>query len=327
MKKNVLQFVLSVFAILLHLSSYAQVNGGKKILVVTTNSDKDLKYGTDGWGCYFPEVVDFYSKIRKYGFTTDDIDIVSLQGGQIPLFEAQFELPVSADDQQKLRDKVKNTLKPAQVKADDYNVIYYAGGISCLVDYPSSASIGDIAKSIYEKGGVVAAVCDGISGLIPIQLSNGKPLTDGVKVTTNDYQIEYTGIDVAIELKAKGALVDQNKGVVVDKRVVTGKNVRPVQVATEVLKLLNIQFPAGVADMDMAVKPLFYPNPATSVLHTNIVAGSTTYSIYTMTGQMVQQGSIENNSISVSALHSGQYIIHTNDGTTSNSSTIAIQGK
>jgi putative intracellular protease/amidase len=322
MKKHLLHFAMLAFALLLHCTVSAQVNGGKKILIVTTNSDKDLKYGTDGWGCYFPEIVDFYSKIKKHGFTLDDIDFVSLKGGSIPLFEDPFRLPITADEEQKIRARVKNTLKPSDINPDKYNVIYYAGGISCLVDFPSSATIGVLAQSIYEKGGVVAAVCDGISGLTPIMLSNGKPLVEGVKVTTNVYTPDH-GIDVADELKKKGGMVDQSKGVVVDKRVVTGRNVRPVEVATEVLKLLNMQFPTAIEEQPLTSAATVYPNPASTTLYVSIPDGtSTNYTICNMAGQTVQQGNITGGRIDVSSIQQGQYIISTGAG---NSSVITVQ--
>lgn len=312
--------------ILMHGFASAQINGGKKILIVTTNSDRDLKYNSGGWGCYFPEVVDFYSKVSKYGFTHDDIDVVSLEGGEIPLFEDPFQLPISADDEQKLRNKVKNTLKPSQVDASKYNVIYYAGGISCLVDYPTSDNVAAIAKSIYENGGIVAAVCDGISGLIPIKLSNGKPLVDGIKLTTNDYT-EHHGIDVTEELKNKGALPDKSKGVIVDKKVVTGKNVRPVQVATEILKLLNIQFPTSVNDVNVAPHANVYPNPANDVLHINFAGDEqlSGYTISNLNGQILQQANTTQKSIDVSFMQPGSYIIQINTSAGTHSQMITVQ--
>jgi putative intracellular protease/amidase len=230
------------------------------------------------------------------------------------LYEDPFSQPISDADEQAIRDKVQHTKKPSDVNAADYNVIYYVGGVSCLVDFPQTNEIGLLARNIYENGGIVAAVCDGISGLIPITLSDGKPLVDGKNLTTNIYGPDH-GIDIAVELRNKGGLVDQQKGLVSDKRVITGQNVRPVQVAMEILKLLNIQFPMsveGVAGAEVAIQ--FYPNPAVGTLNVALPAGATSasYRMYAVSGQLVKQGEVRTEGrIDISSVPGGQYIVET----------------
>ncbi len=92
-----------------------------------------------------------------------------------------------------------------------------------------------IARDIYESGGVVAAVCHGPSALVNVKLSNGKYLVAGKKVSafTNEEE-QAAGLDhivpflLASKLSERGALHQPkprwNANVVVDERLVTGQN-------------------------------------------------------------------------------------------------------
>ncbi len=221
----------------------AQINSGKKILIVATSANNTISRPNDHtWGCYGPEVSDFYSKIYQAGFRIKDVDIVSPKGGSVPLaFNLHYskKLPIPENEKKALEDKLKNSLTPMQVKPDDYNVIYYAGGFSCLVDYPDSNGIEAIAASIYEKGGIVSAVCDGICGLIPIKLHNNTHLIENKNITTNGYKSQNDRIRE--RLAENGAIIGSPK-VIVDRHIITARGVRPVAVATEVLKLLGYPY-------------------------------------------------------------------------------------
>lgn len=83
----------------------------------------------------------------------------------------------------KFRHKLANTLKPSEIKADDYQVIYYAGGHGTVFDFVDNKELQEITKQIYEKGGIVSGVCHGPVGLLNIKLSNGDYLVKDKKVT------------------------------------------------------------------------------------------------------------------------------------------------
>ena len=220
----------------------AQVNNGKKILIVATNADYLLsKPNNNTWGCYAPEISDFYSTLYSYGFRVKDIDIVSVKGGKIPLavdlhYPKKFNVP---DDEKKLlQEKINNSLLPSQVKAEDYNTVYYAGGFSCLIDYPTSNSIGQITAAIYNNGGVVAAVCDGVSGLLPVKLDKDKFLVADKTITTNGFKNKKDS--VTRELIREGANISSEK-IVTDGKLITAHGVMPITVAKEVLSLLGFK--------------------------------------------------------------------------------------
>jgi len=68
---------------------------------------------------------------------------------------------------------------PAQVNAADYGIVFFAGGHACTWDLPTATAVHQIAATIYEQGGVVAAVCHGPAVLGGLKLSNGEYLVKG----------------------------------------------------------------------------------------------------------------------------------------------------
>ncbi|MFN4075111.1 MAG: DJ-1/PfpI family protein [Cloacibacterium sp.] len=72
-------------------------------------------------------------------------------------------------------------MRPSEVNPDEYVGIFYAGGHGTMWDFPDNEKLAVIAQKIYEKNGIVSAVCHGPAGLVNIKLSNGKYLVDGKK--------------------------------------------------------------------------------------------------------------------------------------------------
>jgi putative intracellular protease/amidase len=134
-----------------------------------------------------------------------------------------------------LRGATEATLAPGQVDPDDYAAMFYVGGHATMWDFPDDAGLADLAARIYERGGVVAAVCHGPAGLLNVRLSNGRYLVDGKRVSafTNDEERAvglYDTVPFLLEdaLRARGAThvaapAFQSQ-VVVSERLVTGQN-------------------------------------------------------------------------------------------------------
>ena len=54
------------------------------------------------------------------------------------------------------------------VDADQFNVIFYVGGHGTMWDFPHDREIAELAATIYQANGVVAAVCHGPAGLTDV---------------------------------------------------------------------------------------------------------------------------------------------------------------
>ncbi|MEH1017511.1 type 1 glutamine amidotransferase domain-containing protein [Micromonospora sp. CPCC 206060] len=76
----------------------------------------------------------------------------------------------------------------AEVDPEGYDVILFAGGHGTMWDFPHNEHLARLARTSYEKGGVVVAVCHGPAALVNLKLSDGSYLVAGKRVAgfTND---------------------------------------------------------------------------------------------------------------------------------------------
>ena len=87
-------------------------------------------------------------------------------------------------------NSLKNTRSPKQLKAADYQAIYYVGGGAAMFGVPQNKEIHELVMSIYEDNkGVIASVCHGTAGIVHLKTKDGKYLVDGKRV--NGYPDEY----------------------------------------------------------------------------------------------------------------------------------------
>jgi putative intracellular protease/amidase len=241
MKKTMLKIAMSLMLILLvsslHNTSNAQnknaENMKKKILFVITSHDKKGSTGQPT-GYYLGEVSHPWEVLHNAGY---EIDFVSPKGGKPPVDGFDLSDPVNKSfwENVKYKNKIENSLKPSEVKADEYVAIFFAGGHGAMWDFADNEELALIARKIYEKNGIVSAVCHGPAGLVNIKLSNGKYLVEGKKINafTNE---EETAVKLDKEvpfllenkLSERGAKFEKSalwqQHVTVDQRVVTGQN-------------------------------------------------------------------------------------------------------
>ncbi len=206
---------------------------GKKILFVVTSHEEKGNTG-EKTGFYLSEVSHPWEVFLEAGY---EMDFVSPKGGKAPVdgFDLEDEVNKKFWEDETYHAKVENTLKPAEVKPEDYVAIFYAGGHGTMWDFPDNTEIAEIARKIYENNGVVSAVCHGPAGLLNIKLSNGKYLIDGKKINgfTNEEEAavgltEVVPFLLEDQLKARGAKFEKTdpwgSHVTVDQRLVTGQN-------------------------------------------------------------------------------------------------------
>lgn len=205
----------------------------KKILFVVTSHDKKGSTG-EPTGFYLGEAAHPWEVLHDAGYV---IDFVSPKGGKAPVDGFDLTDPVNKKfwENAEYHKKIENTLKPSDVKPGDYAAIYYAGGHGAMWDFADNTALQQIAAAIYEKGGIVGAVCHGPAGLVNIKLSNGKYLVDGKKINafTNEEE-EAVGLTKVVPFLLEDGLIKhgakfEKSGlwqvhVTADNRVVTGQN-------------------------------------------------------------------------------------------------------
>lgn len=208
----------------------------KKILVAVSSFEKypNLPRAT---GLWLGEAVHFVQKVEAAGYS---VDFVSPRGGYTPIDPHSLAMAEPVDwvwyRDKAFMNRLGNTLRPDQVKADDYVAIYFAGGHGVVWDFPDDAGLQALSRDIYEAGGYVTSVCHGAVGLLNIRLSNGALLIQGKKVTGfSNEEEKLAGLDAHVpyltetELVQRGAHYQHADApwlpfAVVDQRVITGQN-------------------------------------------------------------------------------------------------------
>lgn len=230
----------------------------KRVLFVLTSHEQlgttDLKTGF-----HLGEVSHVYKPLYDVGFS---VDFVSPEGGQTHLYGADLNDPTTSwlVRNSSAYYQMTHAMKPADVNPADYAAVYYVGGHGTMWDLPNHKQLNELTRSIYENGGVVAAVCHGLSGLVNVQLTNGDYLVEGKQLTSfTDVEEEATGqatqVPFLLEttLRERGAVFSNQdpwqKHVVVDGRLITGQN------------------PASAAGLAEAlIQALQQPNPSSTMV-------------------------------------------------------------
>lgn len=74
---------------------------------------------------------------------------------------------------------LEETAAPDRIDPADYGAIYFTGGHGVMWDFPENAGLQRITHEVWERGGIVGAVCHGYCGLLNPRLSDGTlPVVD-----------------------------------------------------------------------------------------------------------------------------------------------------
>lgn len=213
---------------------------GKRALIVTTSQ---ATLGPDGkkTGVFGSEMTAPYYEFVDAGM---EVDVSSIRGGPIPIDPQSFLWFIADEaDKRYLKDptfqkKVEQSIAIADVKPENYDVIFLSGGWGAAYDLGTSEALGNVITKAWADNKIVGGVCHGPLGLLQAKDETGKPLVEGRNLTAvTDKQVNELGITQTPqhperELRAAGAnfaSVTKFKDmfanhVVVDGRLVTGQN-------------------------------------------------------------------------------------------------------
>jgi putative intracellular protease/amidase len=220
-----------------------------KILLVLTSHDRLGDTGKPT-GAFLAEVAHPYHVFAQAGA---QVDFVSPRGGRPPFdgLDNPDDISRAFLEDRAVQERLGHTLRPGDVDATAYDAIVYAGGHGTMWDFPDDAGLAAIARTIWERGGVVAAVCHGPAGLMNLRLSDGSYLVKEKEVAafTNaeEHAVKLEKVVpflLADELMKRGAIhrpaPDWQSHVVVSGKLVTGQNpASATGVAEAVLKQLG----------------------------------------------------------------------------------------
>ncbi|EDP70884.1 DJ-1/PfpI family protein [Flavobacteriales bacterium ALC-1] len=207
-----------------------------KILAVVTSTETMGNSGKST-GYELTELSRAYYVFEANGF---EVDVASPLGGKPPIViddddMGQFDYAFLNDSIAQY--KTSHTIAVNNVKAEDYQAIFFVGGKGAMFDFPENKAIQDIVKMYYQSDKVVGAVCHGPAALVNVTLDNGRHLLENKTISSFTNKEELLLIPEAEsifpfllqdKLAAQGAQFNEgamylNK-VSHDKNLVTGQN-------------------------------------------------------------------------------------------------------
>jgi putative intracellular protease/amidase len=225
-----------------------------KILMVLTSHDQLGNTGRTT-GFWLEEFAAPYFVFRDAGV---DLTLASPKGGQPPL-DPKSDLPESQTPAMTRFKKdetgkkaLANTRKLADMKAEDFDTVFYVGGHGPMWDLAESPVSKALLESFYNSGKPIALVCHS-PGVLRHVTYKGQPLVKGKRVTgfTNgeEEDVKLTKVVpflVEDELMRLGATFEKVRNwepfSIVDGRLVTGQNpASSTTAAQNLLKLLAVE--------------------------------------------------------------------------------------
>ena len=219
-----------------------------KIVMVLTSYDKLGDTGKKT-GLWLEEFAAPYYLFKDVGA---EITLASPKGGQPPL-DPKSDDPASQTsviqrfkNDKEAQQALANTVKLSNIKAEDYDAVFYPGGHGPLWDLSEDCDSIALIEALYAAGKPVAAVCHGPAVFRHTKMPDGLPLVQGKSVTgfanTEEAAIGLTGIvPFLVEdlLKNNGGnyskAEDWQSYVVTDGNLITGQNPASSEAAARAL--------------------------------------------------------------------------------------------
>jgi putative intracellular protease/amidase len=224
----------------------------KKILMVLTSHDQLGDTGKKT-GFWLEEFAAPYYALKDAGA---DITVVSPAGGQPPLDPKSDEPDAQTDATRRFKADadaqrvLASTGKLSEVKADDFDAVFYPGGHGPLWDLAEDRDSIALIEAMVAADKPVAAVCHAPGVLRKVKAADGSPLVKGKKVTgfTNTEE-DAVGLTQVVPFLVEDMLkknggeyskgADWQSYVVTDGKLVTGQNPASSEAGAEaLLKLL-----------------------------------------------------------------------------------------
>ncbi len=208
-----------------------------KILMVLTSHDQLGSTG-EKTGFWLEEFAAPYYVFKE---ANADITIASPKGGQPPLDPKSAEDDFQTDDTRRFNDDAEaqsalaNSVKLADVNADDFDAVFYPGGHGPLWDLAEDRVSIALIERMAEKDKTIAAVCHAPAVFRHAELPDGSPLIECRSVTgfsnSEEEAVQLTDVVPFLledELKLKGGNYSKSSDwypfVVTDGNLITGQN-------------------------------------------------------------------------------------------------------
>lgn len=219
-----------------------------KILVVLTSHDRLGDTGKKT-GFWLEEFTTPYYALKDGGA---ELVLASPHGGQPPLDPKSDEPDAQTESTERFANDVAakkqlaSTLKLSDVKAEDFDGVFYPGGHGPMWDMPDNPTSITLLESFVRADKPVAAVCHAPAALVNIRDANGDYLLKGRKVTGfSNTEEDGVGLSEVVpflledKLKERGGMyskgADWGAYALVEGKLITGQNPASSQLVAEKL--------------------------------------------------------------------------------------------
>ncbi|MDO6808756.1 type 1 glutamine amidotransferase domain-containing protein [Zobellia galactanivorans] len=224
-----------------------------KILFVLTSHDKLGDTGKKT-GFWVEEFANPYYTLLDKGV---EITLATPKGGAAPIDPSSDTPDASTKDTERFnndpvaQEKIKNTKVLADMKADDFDAVFYPGGHGPLWDLATDANSKALIEKFNAQNKPIAFVCHAPAALKEVKGRDGNFLVKGKKVTgfsnTEEEAVQLTNVVpflVEDALKANGGIYSRGEDwaayALQDGNLITGQNPASSElVAEKLLASLN----------------------------------------------------------------------------------------
>lgn len=195
----------------------------QKALIAITSYNGIIYPDGTRTGLFFTEALHPYQVLTQAGFEVDfatetgtyGLDDLSLT----PQFLAGDDKAIFENPKHPFNVKLNSGLKPASdLKKGEYALFFASAGHAALYDYPTARILQSIAADVWDRGGVVAAVCHG-----PVMLPGVIDSRTGRSIIENKTVTGFT-VEGEIILKVMEKMISDKVPPVVDAVSKVGAN-------------------------------------------------------------------------------------------------------
>ena len=224
-----------------------------RILIVLTSHDQLGNTG-EKTGFWLEEFAAPYYTFKDAGV---EITLTSPNGGQPPIdpkselddFQTDATRRFNAD--KKSQTLLAETVKLSEIKASDYDAIFYPGGHGPLWDLVNNQNSIRLIESFWANNKPVSAVCHAPIVLVNAHDENGNPIVKDREVTGFSNEEETSvGLTNVVPIQVENKLIEKGgiyskadsftSHIICDGNLITGQNPASSEsVALAVLELLN----------------------------------------------------------------------------------------
>ena len=160
----------------------------KALIAITSYNGVIYPDGTKT-GLFFTEALHPFQVLTQAGFEVDLATETGTYGLDDLSLESQFlagdDKSVFDDPKHPFNVKLNSQLKKASdLKKNEYGLFFASAGHAALYDYPTARGLQGIAADVWDRGGIVSAVCHG-PVILPgvIDSKTGRSIIEGKTVT------------------------------------------------------------------------------------------------------------------------------------------------